>query len=181
MEVTIFDVWFLWPVSLSAAATVACLSLHLTAMRSGTPASTRRLLVGGGVMSFVLPAVASRALLRTSCNPDTGIGGGLRAPWVFLVALVIAGIGAFRWLRVVSGPPESRWRLPAILVGISVVGFVVESVVGLVALSGVCEFDEPAYLFLQGGLALLIPVVAVPLALSTRRPVGKPREADRAW
>lgn len=64
------------------------------------------------------------------------------------------GIGAFRWLRVVSGPPQSRWQLPAILVGIGVVGLVVESVVGLVALSGVCEFDNPETLFLQGGLAL---------------------------
>ena len=179
---TIFGVWFLWPVSLSAAATAACLSLHLAATRSSKPASTRRLLVGGGVMSFVLPAVAARALIRTPCNPDTGLALGLRAPWILLVALAIAGIGAFRWLRVVSGPPQSRWQLPAILVGIGVVGLVVESVVGLVALSGVCEFDNPGKLFLQGGLALLIPLVAVPLALSTRRPVGNQlRGADRAW
>ena len=179
---SIFDVWFLWPVSLSAAATVACLSLHLAATRSGKPASTRRLLVGGGLMTFVLPAVASRALIRTSCNPDTGMALGLRAPWVFLLAPAIAGIGAFRWLRVVSGAPQSRWPLPAILVGIGVVGLVVESVVGLVALEGVCEFYEPVYLILQGGLALLIPMVAVPLALSTRRPVGdQPRATDRAW
>lgn len=174
-------VWFLWPISTGSMATAACLSLHLSALRNGRSANARIEIVIAGALTFVLPALASVAFIRTPCNPDTGNGNPtLRAPGFLLVAIVAASLVSFRWLRAASGPAKARWLLPVILLGLTLFGVFVESLVGFVVV-GSCEFEEPRLGYWQAGIALLVPAVVIPAVLLTRSPDGDLPGPSRAW
>lgn len=154
-------VWFVWPISLTVAATVTALSLYEDAGRNGAARSVQWLFAAGGVSAFAIPALATLAATDISCSEDTGFGWNIKLSGPLFLALVVAAVGGLCALRVASGPERRRWVLLASLLGLAVAGFFLETFLGVGAIAVNCEYGNPGYLWFQGGLALVLPIIIV--------------------
>ena len=160
-------VWFVWLISLTIATSGTALWLYRNAVANRRSPQKQALIVAGGVAVFAVPALAMLIGTDIGCNADTGFHWHVNTPGVLLLSLVVAGAIGLGCLVTASGPARRRWLIPLALVGITVVGFGLETFLGVAAIAVNCDEGNPAYLFLQGGLALAVPasIVAVTIKL----------------
>jgi hypothetical protein len=172
--------WFIWPISVSVAASFTATSLYMAAVRNGRSADTQRLVAAGAVVAFVLPAAAMTAGTDIYCS-DNESQISLKTPALLLLALVAAGVVGLCCLRAISGRSQRRWLLPVVLLGVTLVGFFLETFLTLTAMSGYCD-GRVILFYLQGGTALLLPPFVVAAARRPSSELGElPAERPRAW
>jgi hypothetical protein len=157
-------VWFLWPVTVTSTAAFTAVSLWVNARRNGAPRNRQVPLTIAGALVPLAPAIAMTMGTSVSCHQGTGAQsmarqGGLPAP--MFLGLVAAAILAVASLQEASGRVRRPRRVPYTLLGITVVGVLVESVVGYLALEPTCADGGIGLLVVHYGVALALPAIIV--------------------
>jgi hypothetical protein len=159
-------VWFLWPITLTGTATFTAVSLWLNARRNGAPRAKQVPLAIAGALVPLAPAIAMTLGTSVSCNEDLGPmsitreGGFPPAMFLGFAAVTLIALTS---LQEASGRLRRPWRFPCALLGIALVGVLVETFVGYLALAATCTDGGIELLVVHYGVALVLPPIIVML------------------
>lgn len=165
--------WFPYPVTFAAAACVTAVSLYLNALRQRYTPGGRAGFAGGGILVFLVPALAFFLGSDVGCNSDTGSSWRSSTPTSLLLCLSGAGLLGLVALLVASRPAGRGWLLPIGVAAIMFTGFFTEIFLALVVLEGYCRNQNPMILYLPLALAALVSTVVVVLMSRTGGTVGE--------
>jgi hypothetical protein len=155
--------WPFWPITITTAAMATAVYLHRRAVANRRSGAVRVAIVAGVVLLFAAPTGAILLGQESGCS-DTGYGATSETNWVALGAMLLVLVGAMWPLGVAAGQPLDRaWRLPAVVAGALVGGYVLEGIMSLMALGQYCE-SSPGLLYLHATLAVVLPLVGLGIA-----------------